>query len=151
MIHNVLFGIAGCRGYVGAVDEGVLVTFSQRTDVFARAVEAARRGRSLAHDPTLERMRAWLPPETDLEVFFGVGSIGYVLDQFIALVRPFLPMQIELPAIDPGTNPVGFGVCLGDGRLESGVVVPRDVLVLVLDALAEQLLRFDRRVNGALH
>jgi hypothetical protein len=143
MTHTLLFGRGGFRGFVGAFGESVVVTFSQRPDVFTAAVEAARGGESLASDPVLTGMRRWMPEEPDAAVFIGVGAFGRILSQVAAAFGDQLPMPVSLPEIDPECKPVGWAVDLTPGAVEWSLVVPADVLSLLVDAVVQQMLQMD--------
>lgn len=133
---TVMFGRGGFRGFVGEAPGSLIVTFSQRPDVFAAAVKAATGADALATDPVLRQMRLWLPTEPDLEVFFGVGQFGRIINQF----KDMIPVgNIPIPTIDPKTKPIGFGLAAGDAMVEAGVVVPSDVLTILLDQAVEQI------------
>lgn len=143
-MQGLAFGGRGVNGFVGEVDGGLVVTFSQRPEVFARAVRAAAGTDTLAADPVLRQMRTWLPPDADIEVFLGVGSMGNLITQ-VAGVFQLDPSVI--PQIDPDTKPVAVGIEVGDGTIETAWVFPSDVLALIFDAAADQFVRVNEMMN----
>lgn len=133
---TVMFGRGGFRGFVGEAPGSLIITFSQRPDVFASAVKAAGGSDSLASDPVLRQMRAWLPPEADAEAFLGIGQFARIINQF----KDMIPVgDIPIPTIDPKVKPVGFGLAAGDAMVEAGMVVPSDVLTILLDQVVERM------------
>jgi len=143
MTQTLLFGRGGFRGFAGAAGESVVVTFSQRPDVFAAAVDATRGGESLADDPVLTGMRRWMPDQPDAAAFLGVGTLGRILSQLAAAFGDRLPMPVSLPDFDPECKPVGWAVDLTTGAVEWSLVVPADVLSLLVDAVVQQMLQMD--------
>ena len=142
MGQSLLFGPRGMNGFVGMLDDGVIVTFSQRPDVFKSAHGAATgNAENLAEDPVLKQMRTWLPPDADVEWYVGVGQFGKLLSQ---LSRTFPVIDASmLPQIDPATKPMGFGMEVDGGIVEFASVVPADVAVLFVDAIADGLMQVD--------
>ncbi|MGI9013903.1 MAG: hypothetical protein ACR2GY_06585 [Phycisphaerales bacterium] len=137
MIQAILFGRRGLNGFAGQTDGGVVITFSQRPDVFTRAVNAARGEDTLNHNVIITQMRNWLPPSSDIEIFIGIGQIGKLMNQ-LAGAFPIIPAD-ALPRIDADTRPIGMGLEVSDGILEGGMVIPADVLTLVLDGVMQQI------------
>ena len=145
MFTQLIYGSRGLSGFLGTEGDAVVMTFSQRPDVWNRALAAAGGGgNSLADNQTLQAMRSWLLPSPDIEVLLGVGTFGKLAKQ---LTRT-LPMVQEdmIPDIPEGTPPVAFDVVIGDGLMETATVVPTGVIALVFDQVMEQA---TRRFNGA--
>ncbi len=131
MVESLLFGRRGIHGYVGEAGKNIVITMSQRRDVYVRTVKAALgEGRSLGENAMIRSMREWLPADSDIEVFLGVGQFGQVLQQ----IRQMIPMEnVPIPVIDPKTKPVGLALSVDGGRIETGAVIPADVLSMVVD------------------
>lgn len=140
MVESLLFGRGGIRGYVGTVGNHVIMTLSQRRDVYERTAKAATgEARTLGENAMVQSMRDWLPPRADIEVFIGIGQFGQVLQQ----VRQMIPMNnVPIPTIDPKTKPIGLALAVDDGRMETGAVIPADVLALVFDQALEMWQQF---------
>ena len=139
-IESLVFGRRGFHGLVGTARDLMIVTFSQRPDVFARVLQIGGEARALNENAMVRSIRTWLPPDADLEVFIGVGEIGRLLGQ---LANNPLLSGLEIPQIDPRTRPVAFGMSVQDGRIETAVVIPADVLTLFIDLGLTQAFRAD--------
>lgn len=140
MVESLMFGRRGVHGYVGSAGNHVIMTMSQRRDVYVRTAKAAMgEARTLGENAMIQSMRDWLPPRADIEVFIGIGQFGQVLQQ----VRQMIPMDnVPIPTIDPKTKPIGLALAVEDGRLETGAVIPADVLTLVFDQALEMWQQF---------
>ncbi len=139
LLWQVLFGSRGLNGFLRAEageSRGVL-TFSQRPDVFARALAAADGGGgSLADDGAVRAMRSWLPANAQAVAFIGVGQFGRLLRQLAGIV----PGGIEnLPEIPTSIEPIGLGLAVAPHRVESAAVLPAGVLGLAFDRIVEAI------------
>jgi hypothetical protein len=141
LLWQVLFGSRGLNGFhrAAVAGDGVsVVTFSQRPDVFGRAVEAAGRGESLQQDGTIRAMREWLPRNAQVVGFVGVGQFGRLLRQLAGLVPGGLP---NLPEIATNIEPIGVGLAIGEHRVETTLVLPAGVVGLGYDQVLDGLRR----------
>ena len=130
--------VVGVRGLVGlaAVKEGgVVVTFSQRPDVFTRAMAAGVAGgdAALASDATLQSIEEWLPPKRDAEIFLGVGRLAMLATSIMSGVGNVFGAEAgaaapSIPTPDPSMEPLALSLGLGDGRIDGVLVVPTGVL-----------------------
>jgi len=145
LIRTTVFGRRGINGFVGVVDSGLILTFSQRPDVFAAAVKAQREGQSLAEDAVLVQMRTWLPPDSDFELFVGMGQFSKMISQFASV---FGVAAGTIPEIDPATKPIAMAADLQDGLIETGLVIPSDVLAIIFDNLVEQWMAAEETMTG---
>lgn len=131
-------GRSGFSGFIAPVEGGVIVTCSQRPDVFSAALKAVKGEAQLAQNQMLAQMATWLPTTPDILLFFGLGETGNLLNQLMSAFGPLLPFQFTIPPIDPATKPIGVGIDIRPGLIESGAVLPSDAAAVVLDAFVEQ-------------
>ena len=137
MFLQLLYGSRGLSGFIGTEGDSVVMTFSQRPDVWNRALAAAGRdGATLADSATLKSMRSWLVAEPDVEVLLGVGTFGKLVQQLARTVPMIDPSMI--PTIPKGTPPVAFDLAMGDGSVETATVIPTGVIAVVYDQMMEQ-------------
>lgn len=137
---SLIFGSAGWRGFVRQLDDGVLMTFSQRPAVLQAALAAAAAkpdaGGTLASNGAVKMMRQWMPPHCDVEGYLGVGPLGQAVKQ----MAESLPMlgEARLPEFDESLPPIGFGLEINDHGAESSTIVPAGVLAMMFDAVMKQ-------------
>lgn len=135
-VAQAIFGSRGFVGFIRPVAKGAIMTFSQRTDVLGRAIEAASGRDTLAEDATLSSYAEWLIEDADVEGFVGVGQFGKLLQQLASIVPG--GEGVELPRIPTSVEPIAFALDLRDGAAESALVVPTGVLGLVYDQIRRQ-------------
>lgn len=128
LIKQFTFGARGLNGFVKQRDDGIVVTFSQRPDVYSRALEAASGAKSLAQDDTVRSIEEWLPAERDVEVMVGVGQLVNLVGQIAASFTSEEQAKSMLPAVPRDANPLALAVEIGEGRARVVTVVPADVL-----------------------
>jgi hypothetical protein len=121
-------GSAGLKGLARKTPDGVVVVFSQRPDVFGRAVEAAGGGKTLATDETVRSIEEWLPAQPDVEAMVGVGPLVALVGQIASSFVDEEQVKASLPRIDRDAEPVAFALEVGEGRVRGTVVVPAAVL-----------------------
>ena len=138
LIKQFTFGSRGLNGFVKQRDDGVVVTFSQRPDVYSRALEAAAGTKSLAQDDTVGSIEEWLPAERDLELMIGVGQLTNLVGQIAASFTSEEQAKSMLPAIPRDANPLAVAVEIGDGRARVVTVVPADVLKAAASARGQR-------------
>jgi hypothetical protein len=135
MAMQMLFGRAGARGFVRQIDQGLIITFSQRPAVLQAALAAASAAPEapggVAAMPAVRSMREWLPRQSDIEVFLGMGQIAELATQLAATfggagVGP-------LPQLAPTLPPIAFGAAVQDHRIETATIIPAGVLAVLLD------------------
>jgi hypothetical protein len=136
MLWQLLFGRGGCRGYISQTDDALIMTFSQRPAVLQAALAAAGNHDSqdtvnLAKSPAIKTMRQWMPPQTVVEIYLGVGQIGQLLKQFMESMG--VGADGPIPDFDSGLPPIGFGMNVADRGIETCTVVPSGVLALIFD------------------
>lgn len=122
----------------GGVKGGVVMTFSQRPDVYTRAVNAAGGGTGLADDDTVRSIEEWLPAQRDLEVMVGVGPLVSLVGQIASSFVGEEQVKAALPAIARDANPIAVAVEIGQGRASVVTVLPADVIKAMADAGARQ-------------
>ena len=135
------FGSRGLNGLLKQIDGekgGVVVTFSQRPDVYTRAVNAAGGGTGLADDDTVRSIEEWLPAQRDLEVMVGVGPLVSLVGQIASSFMGEEQVKAALPAIARDANPIAVAVEIGQGRASVVTVLPADVIKAMADAGARQ-------------
>lgn len=134
-------GAAGLKGLAKTTSDGLVVTFSQRPDVFGRAMEAATTGKSLAGDETVRSIEEWLPAKPDLEAMVGVGPLVALVGQIASSFVDEEQVKASLPRIDRGAEPVAFALEVGDGRVRTVFVVPAAVLKAAVQAGAREAMQ----------
>jgi hypothetical protein len=135
-VAQAIFGSRGFVGFIKPVAKGAIMTFSQRTDVLGRAIEASSGRGTLGEDATLSSYADWLIEDADIEGFVGVGHFGKLLQQLASIVPG--GEGIPLPQIPTSVEPIAFALDLRDGAAESALVVPTGVLALVYDQIRGQ-------------
>jgi hypothetical protein len=135
MLEQMIFGRAGCRGFVKATDDTVIVTFSQRPAVLEAALAAARgESKNLEQSAMLCTMRQWMPLQRDVEGYVGVGRLA-ALAQQVALS---FGMNDHIPHIDPASPPVGFALSVHEQTVESSLIVPAPLCAVAFDLVMKQ-------------
>ena len=132
MFMQTLFGSRGLAGFAGTEGDAFILTFSQRPDVWNRALASAPgTSSSLGKDPVLASMRAWLMADPDIEFAIGFGSLGKLLNQ---LARSFPMIEPDqMPQIPEGTPPVVVNLGYRDSTAEMALVVPSGVIALGIE------------------
>ena len=136
LAKQFIFGARGLNGLVKQRDDGVVVTFSQRPDVYSRALEAASGARTLAGDGTVRSIEEWLPEQRDVEVMVGVGPLVNLVAQIASSFVGEEQVKSMMPAIDRDANPIALAVDLDQGRARAVTVLPADVLKAMAAAAA---------------
>jgi len=136
LAQQLIVGPKGFRGFVRVVPGGMVMTFSQRTDVLGRATEAAGGKGTMAESGTVRALRRWLLPESDIEGFIGVGPILRMAASAAAAFGA--PMgAIEVPE---KLEPVAFALSVQDGRVETAAMIPTGVLAIVWDQAVARMM-----------
>jgi len=148
LVSQVIYGSRGLTGLVRESSGGLVMTFSQRSDVLDRALAVGTGAKSLAADPTLASYDEWLVPEADGMGFIGLGQFGKLIRQVAGMVPGGID-EAMLPEIPVTTEPVAFAFALDGGRFESATVLPASVLSLVWDQAMRQLPRALPAAGGA--
>lgn len=129
MTTQFVFGSRGLAGFAGTEKDAFILTFSQRPDVWNRALESAGGTSSdLGKDPVLTSMRSWLMEDPDIEFAIGFGTFGKLLGQLARAFPMVEPDQI--PQIPEGTPPVVVDLGYRNHVAEMAVVVPTGVIAL---------------------
>ena len=119
-----------------------MVTFSQRPDVYGRAVEAAAgtnsATKSLAGDETVKSIEAWLPEQRDIELMIGLGPLVNMVGQVASSFVSEEQVKSMMPQIAKDAAPIALAVELGQGRVATVLVLPADVLKAIAQAAAQQ-------------
>jgi hypothetical protein len=139
IMRQLLISARGLHGFVREVPGALVVTYSQRTDVLARATAAATPGaeKTLATNAVVRAMQAWLVPDADAVAFIGVAPLLDAARQVADAVPGMADAAI--PAAPPGTEPVAMAVRSRDGQWEAALVVPAGVMAIGFDAMKAQL------------
>jgi hypothetical protein len=136
---QLIWGSRGLSGFAGVEgDDAFVMTFSQRPDVWNRAIEAATGGGgTIAESAVLRSMRPWLVEEPDIEVLIGMGTLSKLLEQLgraIPMVNPEM-----FPSIPANTPPIAFNLSVDKGLYETATVLPTGVIALAFDQVMEGL------------
>lgn len=128
MAKHFIFGPRGFRGFVRTTPDGVVMTMSQRTDVLARATEAAEGTSTLAENGAVRALRRWLVADPDVEVLVGIGPI-LRMEQ----VARLLGLSADGAGVPDRIEPVAFAAAARGGGFETATMIPTGVLALVVD------------------
>ncbi|MEY3143323.1 MAG: hypothetical protein RLY21_1816 [Planctomycetota bacterium] len=128
LAKQFIFGSRGLNGLIRQSSDGVVVTFSQRPDVFSRAVEASQGSKTLAGDATVQSIEEWLPAQRDVELMIGLGQLVSLGRQIASSFVSEDQIRATVPEVDKGAEPVAVTIDLGEGRVRSAIVVPAAVL-----------------------
>lgn len=128
LIKQFVLGARGLNGLVKQRDDGLVVTFSQRPDVYGRALEAAAGTSSLAQDETVRSVEEWLPAERDLEAMIGIGQLANLVSQIASSFVSEEQLKASMPQIDKDAAPVAVALELAQGRARFVAVIPADVI-----------------------
>ncbi len=141
-----IVGVRGLVGLAAVTKGGVVVTFSQRPDVFGRAMAAGSAGGDipLSQDATITSMEEWLPPKRDVEVMLGVGRLAMLASSIMQGIGSAFGdeaaaaggMNIQKP--DPSLEPVLMAFEVGGGRIDGSLVLPTGVLKYLSTLYAQQ-------------
>jgi hypothetical protein len=130
LAKQFIFGSRGVNGLAKKTADGVVITFSQRPDVYARAMEAAAGTKTLAKDDTVASIEEWLPDARDVEVMLGLGQLTNLVGQIASSFMGEEEVRAALPKVPADTEPIAFALDLEGGRTRAAVVVPAAVLKL---------------------
>ena len=130
LAKQFIFGSRGVNGLAKKTADGVVITFSQRPDVYARAMEAAAGTKTLAKDDTVASIEEWLPAARDVEVMLGLGQLTNLVGQIASSFMGEEEVRAALPKVPADTEPIAFAIDLEGGRTRAAVVVPAAVLKL---------------------
>jgi len=128
-VRSALFGNRGVHGFVRAVPDGVVVTFSQRPDVLGRATDAGVTAPAFAAAPVVAAMREFMVGQPVLEGYLGVSELARVARQLAGTFG----MAEVVPAVDAGAEPVGVALSIDHGTLLGSTVIPAGVLGAMMD------------------
>ncbi len=142
MFMQTMFGSRGLAGFAGTEGDAFVLTFSQRPDVWNRALAAAGGGTSLEEDPVLSSMRSWLMAAPDVEIAVGFGSLGKLLGQLARSLPGIEPDR--MPQIPEGTPPVVLNFGHERGIAEMALLVPSGVI----EVGVEQFIRDYSHLRG---
>ena len=127
--ERMLYGPRGLSGLGRSVDGDYVVTFSRRPDVMARAVSAVGGTDSLAEEPMIASISAWLPARPGFLAMFDVGRLAGLARQVASIVPD---AANSIPTLPESMPPIAVATTLvrnGDrGRIDWGVVVPAEVI-----------------------
>ncbi|MSR69485.1 MAG: hypothetical protein EXS17_03980 [Phycisphaerales bacterium] len=132
LMRQAFFGGRGMHGFVKVLPSAVVVTFSQRPDVLARALAAANGGESLKDESVLVSMRPWLVPGAQCELFISAGQILKVVRQ---LAATFGGAGMPLPTIAAKSAPVAIALRIDPRAAEFGVMIPTATLAAVYEQM----------------
>lgn len=138
MVLQFLYGSRGLSGFAGVDGDAFVMTFSQRPDVWQRALAAAgESGATISDSPVLQSMRSWLIPKPDIEVLLGLGTFTKLLEQVSRTLPMIDPGMI--PQIPVGTPPIAFDMEIDKGTIETAVVIPTGVIALGFDQVMREM------------
>ncbi len=142
LAKQFIFGSRGVNGLAKKSADGVVVTFSQRPDVYGRAMEAATGAKSLAKDDVVASIEEWLPESRDVEVMLGLGQLTNLVGQIASSFMGEDQVRGAIPKVPADTEPIALALDLDGGRARSVIVVPAAVLKILAET------GIDRAVGG---
>ncbi|MSR33867.1 MAG: hypothetical protein EXS12_03580 [Phycisphaerales bacterium] len=135
IFRTLLYGPKGPKGFVKAFPDGVLVTFSQRPDVFQKAASTATGTSSLETDAIMTALRGWMMPKPDALAFVGVGSLLNVVRQ---AANMFPIGGFEIPDAPPDLEPIAFALSVDSAKIETSTMIPTNVIGVVVAGYADR-------------
>lgn len=142
LAKQFIFGSRGVNGLAKKSADGVVVTFSQRPDVYGRAMEASSGAKSLAKDDVVASIEEWLPESRDVEVMLGLGQLTNLVGQIASSFVGEDQVRGAIPKVPADTEPIALALDLDGGRARSVIVVPAAVLKILAET------GIDRAVGG---
>ncbi|HMN95057.1 MAG TPA: hypothetical protein PKC43_00030 [Phycisphaerales bacterium] len=132
MFRSILFGSRGLHGLAGNVTDAVVMTFSQRPDVWRRAIEAAGgAGRNgLGGGDVVVAMREYGLDGVDIEAICGVAQLGRLAAQIAATIPGGAG---AVPVLDAGSEPIYAALRLEPAEIHGAVVVPSGIVGVAVD------------------
>ncbi len=138
LTRQAIFGSRGMHGFVKVLPTTVIITFSQRPDVFGRAMAAVAGGESLKDESVIVAMRPWLVPGAQIEAFVSVGQILKVARQ---MAEAFGAGEISIPKIPARSAPIALALRSDAQSLEAAVMIPTAVLAAGYDQMMSSFLQ----------
>jgi hypothetical protein len=136
-MQQLIFGSRGWRGFVHATEHELVMTFSQRPAVLEAAIAAAvQQDKVFADQSVVRAMQGYLPPESDAQLFLGIGEILGLIRQLAESFGGLVP--IDLPQIDGPVEPLALGAAVQDHTIETSLIAPASVLRIVFDQAVSQ-------------
>ncbi len=129
MMQQMLFGPDGLSGMMAPVEKGVVMTMSQNTPLFTKAVDAAKNGNGLAADEQIKAVQAALPKNRVAEMYLGTKSIMEAINGVMAMGGA--GAELAVPA---KVSPVGMAAAFDSGGFDFRIFVPADVITTVAEA-----------------
>ena len=117
-------------GMVANTGNGVVMTMSQNTPLFTKAVEAAKSGKGLSEDEGIKGVQAHLPANRVFEMYLGTKSIMDTINSAMAMFGG--GAEIKVPA---KISPVGMAASMEAGGVDIRLFVPIDVIKSVAEAV----------------
>ncbi|MEM9064398.1 MAG: hypothetical protein AAGB51_02790 [Planctomycetota bacterium] len=134
----------GPGGYVGAIDDGMVVTMSQNDGTFQKAAAAAKgQGEGLDDHASIQAIAKHLPSDA-----FGIGFIGF--QEIIEAASGVMAMMgAEVPdfGIDGDMPPLAMSLSGSQGDFRARVFVPAALLEAGLNA-AEAAAEMEQGAGG---
>lgn len=140
LVTSVVLGSRGFHGFLKPMTPQRLLvaTFSQRPDVWRRAVSAASgEGTLLGTGGAVAAMRRFALPDPDVELVVGISQLLRLAQQVARMVPG---ADGAVPSLDAGSEPIYAGLEVHEGRIEGACVIPAGVVGLLIDR-AKQMQR----------
>lgn len=119
----MMYGMGGGpAGFMSAVDNGVILTFSNNTPLMTMALDTAKKKNGVSEDAGLRSVAAKLPADRHVEMYLGTKSIIETVNGFLAMMgggATYTP-PADLP-------PVGMGAAMDNGGIQFRTFVPAAV------------------------
>lgn len=118
----------GQRGFIGSVDDGVVMTFSQSSALMARALESAAAGNGLSEMEAFKSQAALMPQGAVLLAAVDTRNLMSNVGGFIAMMT-----GAPMPALPAGTPPLMLGATSDSSGLHVRAIIPTPILDIFRD------------------
>lgn len=127
--RQMLTGAAsGQRGFLGSVDDGVVMTFSQSSSLMSRALEAAAGGNGLSEMEAFKAQAALMPKGSVLLAAVDTRNLMTNLGGLVAMMT-----GAPMPALPAGTPPLMLGATSDSSGLHVRAILPTPILDMLRD------------------
>lgn len=127
-MQNMVVGPRGMNGYVGAIDKGVVMTYSDNKLLMTNAIEVARSGKGLGAEDDVRAAQAVLPAGRVMEAHLGMKTILETVQGVMGMMGG--PTDWEVPE---KIAPISMGLTTNGGGLGARFYVPNDVIMAFKD------------------
>ncbi len=142
MVQNMIVGPRGLNGFAGAIDKGVVMTYSDNKLLMTNAIEVARSGKGLGAQDDIRAAQAVLPSGRTIEGHLGMKTILETVQGVMGMMGG--PSDWEVPET---IAPISMGVTTNGGGLGARFYLPNDVIMAFKD-MGEAMKGAGNPMNG---